>query len=111
MPSPTIRTAVATSCASQSFETNPDAPAARAAAGDIRPAPEIRMTRVDGDAFRIDSHTSAPDSPARKRSTSATCGANVRVNCTASAPVRAAKQRSTHGCSESSRRNPQWTTS
>ena len=61
------------------METNPDAPAARAAAGDIRPAPEISSTRVDGDALRIDSHTSAPDSPARNRSTSATCGSKVRV--------------------------------
>ena len=77
IPTPTIRTARATSRASQSLETKPEAPAARAAAGDIRPAPEISSTRVDGDALRIESHTSAPDSPARNRSTRATSGRSV----------------------------------
>jgi hypothetical protein len=74
IPLPTIRTAIATSCAGQSFDTNPVAPAAFAACGEIQPAPEISSTRVFGDSRRIASHSSAPDSSPRKRSTSATCG-------------------------------------
>jgi len=111
IPRPTILTARATSRASRSLVTNPDAPAARAAAGDIRPAPEIRSTRVEGDALRIESHTSAPDSAARNRSTSATCGLRLSSSPSASAPVRAARQRSTQGCSPSRTRKPQCTTS
>ena len=44
MPSPTIRTAPAMSAAGQSLETKPAAPAARAAVGEMRPAPEISST-------------------------------------------------------------------
>ena len=69
-----MRTARATSPAAQSLETKPDAPAARAALGEIRPAPEISSTRVTGEAARRRSQTSAPDSSPRNRSTSATCG-------------------------------------
>ena len=74
IPLPTIRTAIATSCAGQSFETNPAAPAAFAAWGEIQPAPEISRMRVRGDSRLIASHSSAPDSSPRNRSTSATCG-------------------------------------
>ena len=70
MPLPPIRTAIATSCADQSFETKPDAPAALAACGEIQPAPEISSTRVVDDSRRIASHSSAPDSSPRNRSTS-----------------------------------------
>ena len=73
-PRATMRTARTTSAAPQSLETKPDAPAARATAGEIRPAPEMRRTRRSGWTRRSSSATSAPDSPARKRSTSATCG-------------------------------------
>ena len=48
MPSPTIRTAPAMSAAGQSLEMKPAAPAARAALGEIRPAPEISSTLVVG---------------------------------------------------------------
>ena len=41
---------------------------------EMRPAPDSSSTRVRGDASRTRSASSAPDSPARKRSTSATCG-------------------------------------
>src|SRR5919109_2111244 len=58
IPLPTIRTAIATSFAAQSFDTKPDAPAALAACGEIQPAPEIRSTRVRGDARRIASDSS-----------------------------------------------------
>ncbi len=110
-PIPTARTARATSLASQSLETNPDAPAARAAAPDMRPEPEMSRTRVSGEARRIDAHTSAPDSPDRNRSTSATWGRRVGSSASASAPERAARQWVTHGCSPSSTRKPQCTTS
>ena len=48
MPSPTIRTAPAMSAAGQSLEMKPAAPAARAALGEMRPAPEISSTLVLG---------------------------------------------------------------
>ena len=48
MPSPTIRTAPAMSAAGQSLEMKPAAPAARAALGEIRPAPEISSTFTVG---------------------------------------------------------------
>ena len=67
--------------------------AARAAAGDMRPEPEISSTRVAGEAWRIEAQTSAPDSPAKKRSTSATSGLSRGSSSSASAPVRAARQR------------------
>src|SRR5581483_967433 len=111
IPIPTIRTALVTSRASRSFETNPEAPAARAAAGDMRPAPEIKSTRVPGDARRTAWQTSTPDSRPTKRSIRATSGSKRRTRSSASSPVRAARHRSTHGCSPSSTRKPQWTTS
>ena len=73
-PRPTASTALATSSAGESFETKPDAPAARAACGEIQPAPEISSTRVPGDSRLIASHSSAPEDSPRNRSTSATCG-------------------------------------
>ena len=74
MPRPTIRTAPAMSAAGQSLEMKPAAPAARAAFGLIRPAPEISSTLVFGDSARRRSQISAPDSWPTNRSTSATCG-------------------------------------
>ena len=62
------------SAAGQSLEMNPAAPAAFAAFGLIRPAPEISSTLVEGDSERRRSQISAPDSCPTKRSTSATCG-------------------------------------
>ena len=79
MPSPTIRTAPAMSAAGQSLEMNPAAPAARAALGEIRPAPEIISTLVCGEIERSRSQISAPDSWPTNRSTSATCGSYRRV--------------------------------
>ncbi len=73
-PLPTACTAAATASALQSLETNPDAPAAFAAWGEIQPAPEISSTRVEGDSRRSDSHSSAPERSPRNRSTSATWG-------------------------------------
>ena len=73
MPSPTMRTAPAMSAAGQSLEMKPAAPAARAALGEIRPAP-ISSTLIEGDAARRRSQISAPDSCPTNRSTSATCG-------------------------------------
>ena len=60
--------------AGQSLRTKPDAPAARAAPGEIRPAPEMSSTLVIGDSERSRSQISAPDSWPTKRSTRATCG-------------------------------------
>ena len=74
MPSPTIRTAPAMSAAGQSLEMKPAAPAARAALGEMRPAPEISSTFVFGTRKRRRSQISAPDSWPTNRSTSATCG-------------------------------------
>ena len=50
MPSPTMRTASAMSPAGQSLGTKPAAPAARAAAAEIAPAPEISSTLVPGES-------------------------------------------------------------
>ena len=74
MPSPTMRTAPAMSAAGQSLETKPAAPAALAALGEMRPAPEISSTFVCGETKRSRSQISAPDSWPTNRSTSATCG-------------------------------------
>ena len=72
-----MRTALTTSGAPQSLETKPDAPAAGRRAGEIDPAPEISSTFV-GATRGSPSQISAPDSPPRKRSTSATCGCSLR---------------------------------
>ena len=69
-----MRTAPAMSAAGQSLEMKPAAPAARAAFGEIRPAPEIISTLVCGEIERSRSQISAPDSWPTNRSTSATCG-------------------------------------
>ena len=62
MPSPTIRTAPAMSAAGQSLEMKPDAPAALAALGLIRPAPEISSTFTRGFWASSCAQISAPDS-------------------------------------------------
>src|SRR3954453_14293079 len=125
MPSPTMRIARRTSGAPQPLDTNPEAPAgpppawntnppappARASAGEIRPAPEIRRILVPGETARSSSQISAPDWCPRKRSTSATCGLVSRATWSASSASRAARQRSTHGWRSSSSRKPHWTTS
>ena len=64
----------AAAAAGQSLEMNPAAPAARAAFGEIRPAPEISSTFVLGEIGRSRSQISAPDSWPTNRSTSATWG-------------------------------------
>ena len=62
MPSPTIRTAPAMSAAGQSLEMKPAAPAARAALGEMRPAPEISSTFSRGESASSCAQISAPDS-------------------------------------------------
>ena len=74
MPLATMRTALITSAASQSLGTKPDAPAARAAAGDSQPAPEISSTLVAGWRSRSVEHSSAPELSPMNRSITATCG-------------------------------------
>ena len=111
IPRPIMCTASAISWAGHSLGTKPEAPAARAALGEIRPAPEMSRTRVAGDCSRRRSQISAPDSSPMNRSTSATCGSKRSASAAASAPLRALRQRSTQGCSVSMRRKPQWTTS
>ena len=107
-----MRTARATRAPSQSLETNPEAPAARAAAGDIRPAPEISSTRVDGEASRIASQTLGARLAGQEQVDERDMRLVARApSASASAPVRAAMQRSTQGCSPSSTRKPQCTTS
>ncbi len=69
-----MRTAPAMSAAGQSLEMNPDAPAARAALGLMRPAPEISSTFRCGESASSCAQISAPDSWPTNRSTSATCG-------------------------------------
>ena len=69
-----MRTAPAMSAAGQSLEMKPEAPAARAALGEIRPAPEISRTLSCGESLSSCAQISAPDSWPTKRSTSATCG-------------------------------------
>ena len=100
------------SAAGQSLEMKPAAPAARAAFGLIRPAPEISSTLVSGD--------SAPqplaDLGARLLPDEQVDERDVRlvaasVSAIASSPLRALRQRSTHGCSPSISRSPQCTTS
>ena len=69
-----MRTAIATSSALQSLDTKPEAPAVRAACGEIHPMPEISSIRVSGDTPRIASQSSAPERSPRNRSTRATSG-------------------------------------
>src|SRR3954454_18204299 len=111
LPRPTRRTARTISWLDQSFDTNPDAPAAFAALLDMRPAPEISSTRGAGCSWRSRSQISAPDSSPTNRSTSATRGSKRRVCPIASSIERALRQRVTQGCWLNSRRKPQWTTS
>src|SRR3954447_9393869 len=106
-----MRTARTISVLDQSFETKPDAPAARAALFEIRPAPEISSTLGAGFSCCRRSQISAPDSSPTNRSTRATCGSKRRVCPIASSIERALRQRVTHGCWLNSRRKPQWTTS
>src|SRR4051794_29486234 len=106
-----MRTARTISVLDQSFETKPDAPAARAALFEMRPAPEISRTRGAGCSCRKRSQISAPDSSPTNRSTSATRGSKRRVWPIASSIERALRQRVTHGCWLKSSRKPQWTTS
>ena len=109
IPRATIRTAIATSAARQSFETKPAAPATSAAAGEILPAPEISRTAVAGEMRRISSQRSAPDSrgtgrPARR----AGPPGDERESLLELARGQAARD---PDCSESRSRKPQWTTS
>ena len=69
-----MRTAPAMSAAGQSLEMKPDAPAALAALGLMRPAPEISRTLMRGLSAISCWQISAPDSWPTNRSTSATCG-------------------------------------
>ncbi len=98
--------------ASRSLDTKPEAPAARAAAGDIRPAP--------GDQQHAGARGRTRGSIRRRRRRTRRRGTGRRArraarrsasSSSASAPLRAARQRSTHDCSPSSIRRPQWTTS
>src|SRR3954454_15151771 len=99
------------SAAGQSLSTKPDAPAARAAPGEMRPAPEMSRTPQPGHASRSCSAISGPDSSPTKSSTSATSGSSRLVSAIASCALRALRQRSTHGCCVSISRKPQCTTS
>ena len=70
-----MRTARAMSCAPQSLGMKPEAPAAFAAPGEIRPAP-LRSAApcVSGERSRSCWQISGPDSSPMNRSTSATSG-------------------------------------
>ncbi len=74
---------------------NPEAPAARATDGEIRPAPEIRSTLVSGETSRIREQVAAPDSGPSKRSIRATSGRRFAANSTASSIPEAPWQLST----------------
>jgi len=69
-----MRTAREMSAAPQSLGIKPEAPAAFAAPGEIRPAPLISSTLVVGDRSRSCWLISGPDSSPMNRSTSATSG-------------------------------------
>ena len=111
IPSPTIRTARATSRASQSLETKPDAPAARAAAATSAPrrrsAAPASTARPCGSSRTRRRPTRRPGTgrPARRRRVAAGQHAAPRRRCAppGSAPPTAARRAAT--------RKPQCTTS
>ena len=110
IPLPTIRTAIATSSAGQSFETKADAPAA------LRPEARSSPPRRSGgcacaaDSRRIASHSSAPDSrpgtgPPAPRAARAARHLDRFLH------ARRGQAALRPGLLGSSSRNPQWTTS
>ena len=87
-PLPTACTAAATASALESLETNPEAPAACAAWGEIQPAPEISSTRVDGRLAPQRRRTARR--PSARRGTGPPAPRGARSGASARAPPRVA---------------------